>query len=184
MDTEVDHSTMNNTDEYNRSAPVRRPKSAEPTTDMHRQTSSSSTHQVLDVSGTKHHQHLLPWDRFSHWVHCICVVTFDLELGQALEVVYPGHAVLTATEKANICYLAFPDSNSGCMGDTQFHFRMRRFSGSHINAAQLAYRQRAPTSIDIDPVYYFGFVHFRQTKDATVPRGYLQKVGDVVHSNR
>jgi hypothetical protein len=29
---------------------------------------------------------LLPWDRFSSWIHCICVVTFDLELGQALEV--------------------------------------------------------------------------------------------------
>jgi len=29
---------------------------------------------------------LLPWDRFSSWIHCICIVTFDLELGQALEV--------------------------------------------------------------------------------------------------
>lgn len=26
------------------------------------------------------------WKRFSEWVHCICVVTFDLELGQAMEV--------------------------------------------------------------------------------------------------
>jgi hypothetical protein len=29
---------------------------------------------------------LLPWDRFSSWIHCICIVTFDLEVGQALEV--------------------------------------------------------------------------------------------------
>jgi len=29
---------------------------------------------------------LLPWDRFSSWIHCTCIVTFDLELGQALEV--------------------------------------------------------------------------------------------------
>lgn len=29
---------------------------------------------------------LLPWDNFSNWVHAICVVTFDLELGQAMEV--------------------------------------------------------------------------------------------------
>jgi hypothetical protein len=29
---------------------------------------------------------LLPWDGFSSWINCICVVTFDLELGQALEV--------------------------------------------------------------------------------------------------
>lgn len=26
------------------------------------------------------------WERFSNWVHCICIVTFDLELGQAIEV--------------------------------------------------------------------------------------------------
>ena len=29
---------------------------------------------------------LLPWDRFSYWTHAILVVTFDLELGQSLEV--------------------------------------------------------------------------------------------------
>lgn len=33
-------------------------------------------------------QLLLPWDRFSAWLHCICVVGFDLELGQAVEVSY------------------------------------------------------------------------------------------------
>lgn len=26
------------------------------------------------------------WQRLSEWIHCICVVTFDLELGQAMEV--------------------------------------------------------------------------------------------------
>lgn len=26
------------------------------------------------------------WKFFTNWIHCICVVTFDLELGQALEV--------------------------------------------------------------------------------------------------
>lgn len=26
------------------------------------------------------------WDGFHNWLYCICVVTFDLELGQALEV--------------------------------------------------------------------------------------------------
>ena len=29
---------------------------------------------------------VLPWDRFSHWITCFCVVTFDLELGQVIEV--------------------------------------------------------------------------------------------------
>lgn len=32
---------------------------------------------------------LLPWDRFSNWLYCACVVTFDLELGQAMEVNFP-----------------------------------------------------------------------------------------------
>lgn len=26
------------------------------------------------------------WEKFSQWVSCVCVVTFDLELGQAIEV--------------------------------------------------------------------------------------------------
>ena len=26
------------------------------------------------------------WEKFSQWVCCMCVVTFDLELGQAIEV--------------------------------------------------------------------------------------------------
>eukprot|EP00076_Gallus_gallus_P044694 XP_025010232.1 protein DENND6A isoform X1 [Gallus gallus] len=72
---------------------------------------------------------LLPWDRFSAWLHCVCVVGFDLELGQAVEVIYPPHSKLTDKEKTNICYLSFPDSNSGCLGDTQFCFRFRRSSG-------------------------------------------------------
>ena len=29
----------------------------------------------------------LKWRRFAEWMHCICVVTFDLELGQAMEVI-------------------------------------------------------------------------------------------------
>lgn len=26
------------------------------------------------------------WECFHNWIHCICIVTFDLELGQAIEV--------------------------------------------------------------------------------------------------
>lgn len=35
---------------------------------------------------------LLRWDGFSAWLHCVCVVGFDLELGQAVEV-RPGRSV-------------------------------------------------------------------------------------------
>nr|CAD2191331.1 unnamed protein product [Meloidogyne enterolobii] len=49
---------------------------------------------------------------FKKWMHCFCVVTFDLELGQTIEVVYPGSAYLSPIERSDICYLSFPDSNS------------------------------------------------------------------------
>ncbi|TMS38342.1 hypothetical protein L596_005089 [Steinernema carpocapsae] len=117
-----------------------------------------------------------PWDGFRQWVHCICVVTFDLEIGQAIEVVYPGDAYLSSVEKTNICYLAFPDSNSCCTGegDMNFHFRVRR-STLKLQESQQIYSERVPNSIEVDPLYYYGFVHFRQRKDPKIPRGYYQK---------
>ncbi|VDN55859.1 unnamed protein product [Dracunculus medinensis] len=115
-----------------------------------------------------------PWERFSRWIHCICVVTFDLELGQAIEVVYPGDAQLSAAEKMNICYLAFPDSNSCCTRDTKFHFRIRR-SSFQLNEVQTNYSENVPPAAQIDSIHFFGFVHFRQQKDASLPRGYYQK---------
>lgn len=39
---------------------------------------------------------VLPWDRFSAWLHCVCVVGFDLELGQAVEV---GDALRRSTRR-------------------------------------------------------------------------------------
>lgn len=119
---------------------------------------------------------ILPWDRFSCWIHCICIVTFDLELGQAMEIIYPGHVKLSEQEKSNICYLAFPDSNSGCMGDTQFHMRIRQSSGRFgLLAEHQLYNQKCPVHLRADPGYFYGYVYFRQVKDKTLPRGYLQK---------
>ncbi len=43
---------------------------------------------------------------------------------------YPSHVTLTEEEKMNVCYLAFPDSNSGLMGDTTYHFRIQCTSPS------------------------------------------------------
>lgn len=47
----------------------------------------------LDGSGSPGHEEAAdsgfsrcPWARFSSWLECACVVTFDLELGQAIEV--------------------------------------------------------------------------------------------------
>ena len=126
---------------------------------------------------------ILPWDRFSAWIHSICVVTFDLELGQAIESVYPGHVELSEIDKTNICYLAFPDSNSGVMGDSQFHFRVRLSPGNktnkgHMNQANKIhseYNRKCPTTIAFDPNFLFGFTYFRQVKDSSIRRGYFQK---------
>ncbi|KAM6344266.1 protein DENND6A isoform 2-T2 [Alca torda] len=143
---------------------------------------------------------LLPWDRFSAWLHCVCVVGFDLELGQAVE-------------KTNICYLSFPDSNSAdnicnckdtamrismlqvlmfrleevsliteahiqcCLGDTQFCFRFRRSPGRKVSLCCFLdqWDRDLPVYLKKDPAYYYGYVYFRQVRDKSLKRGYFQK---------
>ncbi|XP_073207578.1 protein DENND6A isoform X2 [Lepidochelys kempii] len=119
---------------------------------------------------------LLPWDRFSAWLHCVCVVGFDLELGQAVEVIYPQHSKLSDKEKTSICYLSFPDSNSGCLGDTQFCFRFRRSSGRRLSLHCMLDQLDGDLPVSLkDPAYYYGYVYFRQVRDKTLKRGYFQK---------
>ncbi|XP_071495460.1 protein DENND6B-like [Diadema antillarum] len=123
-------------------------------------------------------QPILPWDKFSEWFHCFCVVTFDLELGQALEFIYPSHIKLTEKEKMNICYLSFPDSNSGCMGDTEFSFRIRRCPGKRepvYSRERLEYNRNCLPTLQTDAAHLYGYVYFRQVKDKTSRRGYFQK---------
>ncbi|CAH0561898.1 unnamed protein product [Brassicogethes aeneus] len=116
------------------------------------------------------------WENFHNWLHCICIVTFDLELGQALETVYPKNIKLTKQEISNICYLAFPDSNSGCMGDTNFIIRLQSSTGKkNLRPEHITYNLQCSTSLQIDGSHYWGFVYFRQVKDITLPRGYFQK---------
>uniref|UniRef100_A0A8C4RUB1 DENN/MADD domain containing 6B n=1 Tax=Erpetoichthys calabaricus TaxID=27687 RepID=A0A8C4RUB1_ERPCA len=112
----------------------------------------------------------MPWARFSCWVECVCVVTFDLELGQAIEVI-------SHLRKTNICYLSFPDSYSGCLGDTQFSFRVRQSVGQKSSwfVEEDIYSREAPVTLQRDPGHYYGYVYFRQVKDTTVKRGYFQK---------
>lgn len=92
-------------------------------------------------------------------------------------MIYPGDAELSPIEKSNICYLAFPDSNSCCTGDTNYFFRLRRSIGT-LTEEQWQFTASVPIAMQPDPKFYFGFVHFRQQKDPTLPRGYFQKVQD------
>ncbi|KAJ6651428.1 hypothetical protein lerEdw1_021001 [Lerista edwardsae] len=119
----------------------------------------------------------LPWGRLSAWLDCVCAVTFDLELGQAMELVYPHDYALTEKEKTSICYLAFPDSYSGSLGDTQFSFRFRQSGGQRraLFGEDFDYDGETPVSLQREPAHYFGYVYFRQVKDSSVKRGYFQK---------
>ena len=123
------------------------------------------------------------WDRLHGWLHSVAIVTFDLELGQVIESVYPGteqhEDALSEQDKTNICYLAFPDSNSGIMGDVQFHFRIRRsrpcFVPNSLNSQHTVYNAKCLPTLQMDNNFLFGFAYFRQVKDATIRRGYYQK---------
>lgn len=116
------------------------------------------------------------WENFYNWIHCICIVAFDLELGQALESIYPAHVTLTKQEISNICYLAFPDSNSGCMGDTTFTVRLQCSPcKSDLSDEHKIYNSKCPAGLQVSSSYFWGYVYFRQVKDITLPRGYFQK---------
>lgn len=90
---------------------------------------------------------------------------------------YPPHVVLTRQEASNICYLAFPDSNSGCMGDTNFTIRLKCSPRKHeLNKEHEFYNRKCHSTLQINSYFYWGYVYFRQVKDVTLPRGYFQKV--------
>jgi hypothetical protein len=89
----------------------------------------------------------------SEWLTCFCVVKFDIEIGQTLEYTYPPMQ-FTDEEITNICFMSFPDSNSST-GDTMYSFRTK-YGG-------------------ITDSFLHGYVFFRQEKDPTVARGYVQR---------
>uniref|UniRef100_A0A0V0J273 Protein DENND6B n=2 Tax=Schistocephalus solidus TaxID=70667 RepID=A0A0V0J273_SCHSO len=117
----------------------------------------------------------VPYDRLSRWLYGICVVNFDVDVGQTLELLYPPHITLTGSEKFTVCYLAFPDSHSACAGHTQHHFR---FSSPSINPLlvkhQSLYQNYLQTLAPI-PGACFGYAYFRQEKDPSFKRNYSQK---------
>ena len=126
------------------------------------------------------------WGSFRSWIHSIVVVTFDLELGQVIENTFPVSDALAKTDqlseqdRTNICYLAFPDSNSGVMGDIQFHFRIRRNAGHTVGppaaaASHKKFNSKCLPPLQFDHNFLFGFAYFRQVKDSSIRRGYYQK---------
>lgn len=140
---------------------------------------TSSNMSMINIDNAEHYGHNAPdWSRLSQWIQCMCIVTFDLNLGQALEFVYPNEYTPTEQEVTNICYMAFPDSNSGCMGDTKFHMRLRMSPDTNRLEKTNQFRcfnSDCPPVLKADQSHYWGFVYFRQKRDPNLPRGYFQK---------
>lgn len=99
----------------------------------------------------------------------------------------PSVARLDADDVRNVCYHSFPDSNSGCRGDTQFSFRIRKASAPPPSPVPTAAKSpptaRAAASSSGCPfprrsskTHMFGSVYFRQVPDPSSKRGYYQKV--------
>ncbi|CAO3589267.1 unnamed protein product [Absidia cylindrospora] len=101
--------------------------------------------------------------QFRKWMVGFCIVNFDLEIGQALDYVYPPMD-LTLVEQKNICFSAFPDSNVFEVGDQVFSVRLR--------ASNSLFAASGPTTT---AGFLYGHVFFRQKKDPSIRRGYFQK---------
>ncbi|KAI8886570.1 DUF1630-domain-containing protein [Backusella circina FSU 941] len=71
---------------------------------------------------------------------------------------------LDQCEQKNICFSAFPDSNVFEVGDQVFNIRVR--------ASTSKFAASGPTA---DAGFLYGYVFFRQKKDASIRRGYFQK---------
>lgn len=93
-----------------------------------------------------------------------------------IQLVYPENVKLSEEDKTNLCYLAFPDSNSGCMGDTQFHVKIKCSQPLNLSQCHINYNVKCPVFLQADHRCLYGFVFFRQIKDLALPRGYFQKV--------
>lgn len=91
---------------------------------------------------------------------------------------------LSPAERLQICYLSFPDSNNSCTRDTSYHFRIRRTSTPPRSPRSSKFESQIPVPMTSCGDYFFGFVHFRQQKDVSIPRGYFQKVSFLDISKR
>ncbi|XP_032502212.1 protein DENND6B isoform X4 [Phocoena sinus] len=129
-----------------------------------------------------------PWARFSAWLECVCVVTFDLELGQALELVYPSDFQLTDKEvgpsplrsrphlgsRPSLAFLCFRKAASATC---PFPTPTQAASGilSSASAFVSVEGRGAPGTRMTGAVTVGPPCLCRQVKDSSVKRGYFQK---------
>ncbi|XP_022452617.1 protein DENND6B isoform X2 [Delphinapterus leucas] len=129
-----------------------------------------------------------PWARFSAWLECVCVVTFDLELGQALELVYPSDFRLTDKEvgpsalrsrphlgsRPSLAFLCF---RKAAFATCPFPTPTQAASGilSSASAFVSVEGRGAPGTRMTGTVTVGPPCLCRQVKDSSVKRGYFQK---------
>jgi hypothetical protein len=95
-----------------------------------------------------------PGTDFSPWLYCVAVVSFHATRGHVLETVHPKHQVrLPEEELRSIAHFSLPDTTIDTEGDISYSFRYRTRAGG----------------------FSYGAVFFRQSKDASSTRGYMQK---------
>ena len=92
------------------------------------------------------------------WIRAFLVINFDLEFGQKLTHMYPKIPLLDS-EITNLCFLSFPETTTLEDKDTIYSFRMPRHGPVENKRKK----------------FFYGCVLFRQRRDETISRGYLQK---------
>ncbi|GLD97504.1 hypothetical protein PINS_up006194 [Pythium insidiosum] len=91
----------------------------------------------------------------SYGLVALATVIFDIDSGQRLDALYPSQGALSEDAERSVAHLALPHSNKQNEGDTQFVVRFRTDCSSNE--------------------FLYGFVLFRQERDGTRSRGYLQR---------
>lgn len=62
------------------------------------------------------------------------------------------------------------------MGNTTFSVRLKQNSApTTLSQTHAYYNKTCPPCLQLQSGYYWGYVYFRQVKDAKLPRGYFQK---------
>jgi hypothetical protein len=99
------------------------------------------------------------------WIQAICLAKFDHELGMIVEKSVPPTALVEQDIKS-VAMLSFPESN--CSDGDWEHTFFYRFRHNPDNI---------PLNVEKagDSKYLFGYAHYMQRKDPSLPRGYYQK---------
>mmetsp|Transcript_16897 Transcript_16897/g.23515 ORF Transcript_16897/g.23515 Transcript_16897/m.23515 type:complete len:626 (+) Transcript_16897:40-1917(+) len=108
----------------------------------------------------------------TEWLSCFCVVDFDIELGPKIEYAFPS-IKFSSEDKVNISFLSFPDTNTNGSQDMLFSFKHKRISNPNMEPTDTS--SPNPENSSKTNTDYFGYVYFRQQKDPSKQRGYMQK---------